>query len=95
MFLTPTSTGIRLATSGTSAGAVFPTSDTPSTIRTYRVSATAPAHIRMGIGAQTAVNTDFMVQPGEPVMLRVPPGITHIAALQVSGTGIVQISPLD
>jgi hypothetical protein len=42
-----------------------------------------------------AVAGDMMVQPGDAVVVHVPSGVTDIAALQVSGAGTVQVSPLE
>lgn len=95
MFLTPINTGIRLASGASSVGAAFPAGSVVNTVQRFRVSASVAAHIRIGAGAQTAVNTDLMVVPGESLYLSIPPGITHIAVIQASAAGIVQISPLD
>ena len=94
-FVTVTKTGIQLTTSAVSAGAAIPTASSGEIPRYIRVSATAAACVRIGPGAQTAVVTDLMVQPGDPVILQVPGGLTHIAAVQVTAAGVVQVSPLE
>lgn len=93
-FLTVSVTGKQLATSATSAGTTLPVDSSGGIPRLIRIAATAPACIRMGVGAQTAVVTDLQVQPGDAVVLTTN-GATHIAAIQVSGAGIVQVSPLE
>ena len=87
-------TGIQIATTGTSAGATLPLGSDGVVPRYIRIAATAPACIRLGTGAQTAVVTDLQVQPGDALIVTVN-ARTHIAAIQVSGAGIVQVSPLE
>lgn len=93
--ITVTATGANIATSGVSAGTTIPVSSSGERPRYIRVAATAAAYVRIGVGAQTAVTTDLLVQPGDAVVLGVPSGVTHIAALQVAAAGVVQVSPLE
>lgn len=93
-YKTVTVTGIQIITSGTSAGGTIPLDSSGQVPRIIRVAATAAACIRLGVGAQTAVVTDLQVQPGDAVCITTN-GRTHIAAIQVSGPGAVQISPLE
>lgn len=92
--LTVSVTGISIATSGTSAGATIPLDSAGQIPRYIRVVATQAACVRLGSGAQTAVTTDMQVQPGDSARLAVN-GRTHIAAIQVSNAGVVQVSPLE
>lgn len=93
-FITLGATGIRLASSGTSSGAALPVGLAGDVSRLIQITATAAAHIRIGSGAQTAVNTDTMVQPGDSKVITTN-GATHIAVIQASAAGIVQVSPLE
>lgn len=93
--ITVTKTGTQTATSGTSAGGTIPTDSAGNVPRYIRVAATAAACFRIGVGAQTAVTTDLQVQPGDAVVLHVPSGCTHYAAIQVTAAGVVQVSPLE
>lgn len=90
-----TVTGATITTSGTSAGATIPNNSAGEKPRYIRVAATAAAYVRIGVGAQTAVTTDMLVQPGDAVVMAVPSGVTHIAAIQVTAAGVVQVSPLE
>lgn len=87
-------TGVNIATSGVSAGAALATNTSNGVARYVRVAATAAAYVRFGVGAQTAVNTDMLVQPGDAVLIDAA-GATHAAALQVASAGVVQISPVE
>lgn len=93
--VTVTVTGATIATSGISAGATIPSNAAGEKPRYIRVAATAAATVRIGVGVQTAVTTDMLVQPGDAVVMSVPSGVTHIAAIQVTAAGVVQVSPLE
>lgn len=93
--ITVLKTGVTQATSGTSAGGALPTCLSGELPRYIRVAATAAACVRIGAGAQTALTTDLQVQPGDAVILHVPSGVTHFAAIQVTTAGVVQISALE
>lgn len=94
-FLTVTVTGVSITTGAASSGGALPVASSNEIPRYIRVAATAAATFRMGIGAQTALTTDLLVQPGDAVVLAVPRGVTHCAALQVTAAGIVQVSPVE
>ena len=92
---TVTKTGASVTTGAASTGSTIPTASSGEAPRYIRVAASAAAYFRIGVGAQTAVSTDLQVQPGDAVILHVPSGVTHFAALQVAGPGVVQVSPLE
>lgn len=93
--LTVVVTGSTTTTSGTSAGATIPNASSGEKPRYIRVAATAACTFRIGAGAQTALTTDLLIQPGDAVVLQVPSGIDQYAALQVTAAGIVQVSPME
>jgi hypothetical protein len=93
-FITVVATGVSLATSATSNSATIPNMSSGELPRYIRIAATTPACIRLGKTTATAVTTDLQVQPGDAVTLSTN-GYDRIAAIQVSGPGIVQVSPLE
>lgn len=93
-FVTVAATGIQIATSGTSAGNTIPLASDGNVPRYIRIAATQAACVRLGVGAQTAVTTDLQVQPGDAVIVSTN-NRTHIAAIQVTAAGVVQVSPLE
>jgi len=93
-FITVSKTGIQITTSGTSAGATIPLDSSGNVPRLIRIAASVAACVRVGSGAQTAITTDLQVQPGDAVIVSTN-GATHIAAIQVSAAGVVQVSPLE
>lgn len=88
------STGVNIATSGTSANATIPLCSSGEVPRYIRITASLGAYVRIGNGTPVAVNTDMMVQPGDAVIIATC-NYTKIAALQVAGAGVVQVSPLE
>ena len=94
-FITVTVTGVSITTGAASASATIPNMSSGEKPRFIRIAASAAAYVRVGAGAQTAVNTDLQVQPGDAVILQIPSGVVTIAALQVTVAGVVQVSPLE
>ena len=93
--ITVTATGAVTTTGAASAGSTIPNASSGEKPRYVRVAATAACTFRMGAGAQTAVTTDLLIQPGDAVVLQVPSGYTNYAAIQVAAAGVIQISPLE
>jgi SH3-like domain-containing protein len=87
-------TGATVTTSAVSAGATIPLSSAGSVPRFVRISCSASAHVRIGTGAQTAVNTDLLVVPSDAVIIATG-GCTHFAAIQQAAAGVVQVSPVE
>jgi hypothetical protein len=88
-------TGISITTGAASVGATIPLNSAGAVPRLIRITAsTDDSCFRIGTGAQTAVTTDAVVQPGAPVIVATM-GCTHIAAIQQTAAGIVQVSPVE
>ena len=87
-------TGINIATGIASVGATIPLNLDGSVPLYVRITASIAACVRVGIGAQTAVATDAVVQPGEALILFTN-RVTHIAAIQQTAIGTMQISPCE
>lgn len=94
-YITVTVGGGVIATSAASAQTAIPNCSSGEKPRYVRVAASAPACIRMGKTSVTASNVDTQIQPGDATIFSVPLGYDVIAAIQVSGPGAVQISPLE
>ena len=94
-FITVTVSGANITTSGTSANAGIPNAADGNKPRYVRIAATAAAYVKLGIAGVTAVAGDILVQPADAVVLQVPNGVTHVAAIQDSAAGKVNIVPLE
>jgi hypothetical protein len=94
-YKTVTVTGVSITTGAASSGGALPNASSGEVPRYVRIAASVAACVRMGVGAQTAVATDLLVQPGDSVVLAVPRGFTHVAAIQLAAAGIVIVTPLE
>lgn len=77
-----------------SASVTIPTDSAGTTPKYCRLASTQPCYVNIGVGSATAVAGDILVQPADAVVVRTH-GLTHVAALQVSTGGVLQISPLE
>ena len=87
-------TGINITTGTVSAGSAIPLNTSGAVPKFIRITASVAACVRIGTGAQTAVDTDAVVQPTAPLIIATM-GCTHVAAIQQSVAGVVQVSPLE
>lgn len=88
-------TGVSITTSAASANAAVPHDGAGTVPRYVRIAATAAAHVRIGEGAQTALATDMLVQPGDAVIVACPHANPNVAAIQDSAAGKVVVTPID
>lgn len=94
-FITVLSAGASIATSGTSSRVAIPTALSGEIPRYIRVAGTNAGYVRLGTSTVVATASDTLVQPADAVVLHVPQGITHIAAIQDSAAGKINIVPLE
>lgn len=87
-------TGVNITTGAASANASIPLSSAGTIPKWIRITASAAACVRIGTGAQTAVATDAVVQPGEALQIATL-GCNNIAAIQQTAAGTVQVSPVE
>lgn len=94
-YITVTVTGVSITTGAASSGGALPNASSGEVPRYVRIAASVAACVRIGPGAQTAVATDMLVQPGDAVVLAVPRGCTHVAAIQLAAAGVVIVTPVE
>lgn len=94
-FITVTTAGTTITTSGTSASAAIPVASDGNRPRFIRVASRNEAYVKLGTSGVAATTNDILVQPADSVILAVPNGITHIAAIQGVSAGAVNIVPLE
>ena len=87
-------TGGTITTSAASARIAIPNDSSGVAPKYVRVISTNPAYVKVGNSTVTAAAGDAMVQPADSVILNVS-RCTHVAAIQVSAAGTVQVSPLE
>lgn len=86
--------GAIITTSATSANVAMPTDSSGNSPRYVRITASNPSYVALGVSGVVAAAGDFIVQPGDAVVVAVN-GATFVAAIQQSAAGVVQISGLD
>ena len=89
------SAGATVTTGAASAFVAIPTVQGNVTPRFIRVSATTESYVRLGTSSVVATTNDLLVQPSDCLMLAIPNGITHIAYIQGTATGKVNIAPME
>ena len=87
--------GLTLTSGVASASNTIPLDSAGNRPRYVRLTATAACYARMGVGAATATANDMLVQPADSVIVAVPSGVTHIATIQDSAGGKLNVVPLD
>lgn len=93
-YLTIHRTGVSIATTAASASSALPIDSAGKVPCFVRIAATAPACVRLGPTGLTALTTDVQIQPGDAIRMSTN-GATFVAAIQVSGPGVVQVSPIE
>jgi len=81
-------------TINTSTGGTIPVTSAGSLPKYVIFTATGTAYLRLGVGAQTALTTDKMVQPGAPVTMAVH-GNSHYAVIDDGVSVKVNTCPLE
>ena len=90
-----TATGANITTGAASARIAIPVNAAGEIPRYIRVTALNACHVRIGIVTTNAVIGDAMIQPADALLMNVPNGCTHIAAIQDTVAGQVNVAPLD
>jgi hypothetical protein len=92
--ITVTKTGSTVTTGAATASVAIPT-DSGGNIPNYvRVSATTESYVMPGTSTVVATANSLLVQPADAVILAVR-GCTHIAYIQGTAAGKVNITPLE
>jgi len=94
-FITVTKTGTNIVTGAASASSAIPVASSGALPSFVRISATANARVTLGIGSASAVATDMLVSPADAVVIAVPRGVTHVAAIQDTAAGVVNVTPIE
>lgn len=92
--ITITATGFSAATGAASARTAIPSTSAGAAPNYIRVAARNECYVRVGSVAVVATANDVLIQPADSVILRVG-GHTHIAYIQGTAAGLVNVSPLE
>jgi hypothetical protein len=93
--VTIVATGFSAATGAASAVTAIPNDSSGRAPNYIRVAARSECYVKLGTAGATASTNDILVQPADSIFLQVPKGITHIAYIQGTAAGQVNVSPLE
>ena len=94
-YITVTTAGSTITTSASSSRVAIPNASDGGVPRYIRVAATAACYVKIGTSGVTATTSDVLVQPADAIVLHIPLGITHIAAIQDSAAGKCNVVALE
>lgn len=94
-FLTVSSVGVSAATGAASARSAIPVNGSGLIPSYVRIAARNECYVKIGTVAVVATTNDILVQPADSLILQVGRGDTHIAYIQGTAAGQVNITPLD
>lgn len=94
-FITVTVVGFSAATGAASASSAIPAASDGNKPRYIRVAARNECYVKIGTSGVAATTNDILVQPADSVILHIPTGITHIAYIQGTAAGLVNVVPLE
>lgn len=94
-FLSVSTVGFSAATGGTSASSAIPVNGSGIIPSYIRVAARNECYVKIGDSSVTATVNDILVQNADSVILQVGRGNTHIAYIQGTAAGQVNVTPLD
>ena len=90
-----TTAGFSAATGAASAASTIPNDSSGRTPNYIRVAARNECYVKLGVAGVTATTSDILVQPADSIFLQVPKGVTHIAYIQGTAAGQVNVVPLE
>ena len=93
--VTIVTTGFSAATGAASASSAIPNDSSGRAPNYIRVAARNECYVKLGLSGATATTNDILVQPADSIYLQVPKGITHIAYIQGTAAGQVNVTPLE
>ena len=90
-----TMVGVSAATGGASARSAIPVTSSGNLPMYVRIAARNECYVKIGDSAVAATANDILIQPADSVFLQVPKGLTHIAYIQGTGAGMVNITAVE
>ena len=94
-FIVATATGFSAATGAASARSAIPVDGSGNRPSYIRVAARNECYVKIGDSSVTATTNDILVQNADAIIIQVPKAATHIAYIQGTAAGQVNVTPLD
>jgi hypothetical protein len=87
--------GFTAATGAASARSTIPVDTSGNRPNYIRVAAINESYVKLGDVTVTATTNDILIQPADAIYLQVGKAVTHIAYIQGTAAGKINVSPLD
>ena len=94
-FMTVTAAGVSAVTGAASARSAIPVNGSGLIPSYIRIASRNECYVRIGTSTVVATVNDLLIQPADSVILQVGRGDTHVAYIQGTAAGQVNIIPLD
>jgi hypothetical protein len=94
-FIVVTAVGFSAATGAASARSAIPVDGSGNKPNYVRVAARNECYFKIGDSSVTATVNDVLVQNADAVIIQVPKAATHIAYIQGTAAGQINVAPLD
>jgi hypothetical protein len=94
-FIVVTVTGVSAATGAASARSAIPVDGSGNKPNYLRIAARSECYIKIGDSSVSATLNDILVQNADSIIIQVPKAATHVAYIQGTAAGQVNITPLD
>lgn len=94
-FIVVTVAGFSAATGAASARTAIPTDGSGNRPNYLRIAARNECYFKIGDSSVTATTNDVLVQNADSVIIQVPKAATHIAYIQGTAAGQINVTPLD
>jgi len=92
---TVTAVGFSAVTGAATARSTIPVDSSGNAPSYVRVAARNECYVKFGTVTVNATSNDILIQPGDSQIFAVPKGITHIAYIQGTAGGQVNVVPLE
>lgn len=92
--ITITARGTTITTGASSTRTTIPNTSSGTAPKYCRIVCTGQAYVAVGDSTITAAPGDMLIQNADGVVVRTH-GLTHVAAIQVGTSSVVQVSPLE
>lgn len=94
-FIVVTVVGFSAATGAVSARTEIPVDGSGNKPNYLRIAARNECYFKIGDSSVAATTNDVLVQNADSVIVQVPKGATHIAYIQGTAAGQINVTPLD
>lgn len=87
--------GFSAATGASSARSAIPNDSSGRRPNFIRIAGRNECYCRIGDSGVNATTNDMLIQPGDSQIVAVPSGVTHIAYIQGTAVGQINVVPLE